>query len=255
MKKLLSFLLAASIFGCKYQRPPTPVQVPQESPEEKAAKALLATTPVPIRIAGKAYFFGDSITEGYNGNIVTADNWVALLAASVGWEAVNLGIGGSTLEWKINGSPSLNSMYVRAVNEIPAKTDNDKYLFFAYGINDVGFNTPDLTAEQFTADYQFVLDKAYAQGWLAKDIVLVNIYYCNEQLVFGKGVVTPGRLAAFNTALNTVAVKNGTRFIDINTFMKTNGAGYLLSADGVHPTNTGYAVIARGVQAALSTFQ
>jgi lysophospholipase L1-like esterase len=254
MRKICAVVLIIVLAGCKYH---APIPIPEDSADAKAAKALLATVPAPVRIAGKAYFFGDSITQGYNGSGVVADNWVALVASFVGWDAANLGIGGTTMERFINGSPSLYSMYVRSVTEMPAKTAADKYIFLAYGINDVGYNTSDLTVTQFTSDYRFVLDKAFAQGWQPKDIVLVNIYYCNEPLLFRNtdASTTGGRLAAFNTAIKAMADEKGTRFIDINTFMKTNGAGYLLSADGVHPNNTGFAVIARGVEEAIRGFQ
>ncbi|MEO7212157.1 SGNH/GDSL hydrolase family protein [Mucilaginibacter sp.] len=254
MKKICALVLTIVFSSCKYH---APTVNPEESPNAKAAKALLATTQTPLRIPGKAYFFGDSITQGYDGQIVNPRNWVGLVAAFIGWDGYNFGVGGTTLEKNINGVSAPQSM-VNRVGEIPVKGAADKYLFFAYGLNDVGFNTTDLTTTQFTADYQYVLGKALALGWQAKDIVLVNIYYCNEQLLLketGPGGSATGRLAAFNNALSAIAEKNGTHFININTFMKSNGADYLLSNDGVHPNETGYAVIAHGIEEEIRGFQ
>jgi lysophospholipase L1-like esterase len=252
MKKLLSILLIILIAGCKKSYYVVP---DEDSPNAKAAKALLATTQPPLHISGKAYFFGDSITEGYDGKIVNPRNWVGLVSAFTGWDGFNYGIGGTTLEKYVNGVSAAQSM-VNRVGEIPTKTDNDKYLFFAYGVNDVYLNTADLNPTQFSADYQLVLDNAYSKGWLPKDIVLVNIYYLNEatllQFTDPAGTAT-GRLAAFNTALKAVADKNTVHFIDIRTFMLNHGADYLLG-DGVHPNETGYAVIARGIEDALRVF-
>jgi lysophospholipase L1-like esterase len=253
MKRILSIFLIILIAGCRkgYIAPPV-----EDSPNAKAAKALLATTQVPLHIPGKAYFFGDSITQGYDGQIVNPRNWVGLVAAFIGWDGYNFGIGGTTLEKNINGVLAPQSM-VNRVDEIPVKSSTDKYLFFAYGVNDVYLNTTDLTPAQFSTDYQLVLDSAYSKGWLPKEIVLVNIYYLDEAklLQFTDPAGTAiGRLAAFNAALKAVSEKNSVHFIDIRTFMLNNGADYLLG-DSIHPNETGYAVIAHGIEEEIRGFQ
>jgi lysophospholipase L1-like esterase len=62
------------------------------------------------------------------------------------------------------------------------------------------------------------------------------------------------RQSTFNAVIQDIAVKNNTRFVDIYSFMKSYGADYLISSDGLHPNETGYAVIARGMIEAVRTF-
>lgn len=225
--------------------PPTPVEPPP-----------IPTTPPPVVPAPNAWFFGDSITEGYDGTSVNPKNWTALLSAAMGWEGHNLGIGGSTLEKNGNGISAAKNMYNR-IAEIPAKQQTDKYLFFAYGINDVAYNFFDQTATQFEADYQYVLDAAQSKGWHASDIVIVNIYYCREELLFKytdpKGTAG-GRLALFNNTIKNLAERNSTHLIDVYAYMQANGLNALVAADGVHPNAYGYSVIARGMEAAVKSF-
>jgi lysophospholipase L1-like esterase len=225
--------------------PPAPVETVPVTPP--------STPPI---INGKAYFFGDSITEGYDGKSVNAKNWAALLSQAMGWEGHNLGIGGSTLEKTSNGVSVAKNMYNR-VSEIPQKGEGDKYLFFAYGINDAAYNFYDLTVTQFTVDYQFILDVARSKGWQGNDIVIINIYYCNAAALFRYSDplgIAHGRLATFNAAINAIADTNGTHLIDIYSYMKENGADQIVSADGVHPSEAGYAVIARGIEKAIRGF-
>ena len=211
----------------------------------------------PITITFKAWFFGDSITEGYDGKSVNAKNWAALLSQALGWEGHNLGIGGSTLEKNVNGLTVAKNMYNR-ITEIPFKTEADKYLFFAYGMNDVGFNFFDLTPSQFAADYQYVLDAARDKGWQSRDIVIVNIYYCNQAALFKYSDplgTASGRMALFNATIKNIAERNGMHFIDVNSYMISNGADLLVAGDGVHPNETGYAVIAHGIEEGIRGFQ
>jgi lysophospholipase L1-like esterase len=228
------------------------------TPGTDAAKTLLPSNQEALNIKGNAYFFGDSITEGLTAGGVVDSNWVALVSKFTGLNGRNLGISGTTLEEKINGIPSLQSMYSRCTTEVPVKAANDKYLFFAYGMNDVGYNYSDLNANQFKSDYDYVLKDAFKKGWKSADIIILNIYYCNEagfSIYNVDPVANRERQNLFNDAIKSIAVSNGTRFIDVYSFMQNNGGTALICPDGIHPNNDGYAVIARCVEEALRRFQ
>jgi lysophospholipase L1-like esterase len=246
-KHLFSCLfLLVFLNGCKKEHPVSKADI-------QATDGLLSSSQKPLSIKGNVYFFGDSITEGLTNNGITVNNWVALVSMFTGLNGYNLGIAGTVLESRINGNEAVSSMYSRCDN-IPVKKADDKYLFFAYGMNDVGNNYPDLNPDQFTADYQYVINNAFKKGWQAHDIVILNIYYCNESGFLIYQVNPPANRARqnlFNNAIKNIARNNNTRFIDIYSYMENNGAAYLICPDGIHPNDDGYAVIARGVEEAL----
>lgn len=235
---------------------------PNVSAEDtNAIETLLASANPPFAIQGSVYFFGDSITYGYTSGVYTTGNWVSLVSAFTGCNGKNLGIGGTTLERVVNNVNMPTAMYNRAVNEIPVKNADDKYLVFAYGVNDIGFNYSDTNPDQFSADYQYIINIAFSRGWPAKNIILVNAYYCNDKgyrSYLGYGVSQAAdkqRTNLFNNAIANVAQSNGLHVIDIYTFMLQHGAEGLLSPDGLHPSEVGYSVIARGIEAQLRTYQ
>lgn len=236
-KVLLSFLLI-TLIGCKKQL------VSQE--ELNDAMKLLASPQEPLKISGNAYFFGDSITEGVA--IAGDKNWVYLVCKFTGLNGFNLGIGGSTLVGHSEGRLVASGMYNR-VAEIPVKKESDKYLFFAYGVNDILIGAPDMTEENFVSDFEYVLSKARANGWKSKDIIILNTYY------FKEGDLKKSRQIQFNEAIKKIATKNATRFIDIESFMYDHGRNALLSWDNLHPNEVGYAVIARCIEEALRSYQ
>ncbi|MBK0379571.1 SGNH/GDSL hydrolase family protein [Mucilaginibacter segetis] len=255
MKRILPLFLFAILLGCKKGIVESEVKL---DTDKLNADNLLSAEQKPLTVPGKAYFFGDSITEGYSGNAVIADNWVNNVSKFVGWDFENLGISGTTMVKNVNGADDPLSMYNRAIAEIPEKTTGDKYLFFAYGMNDVGKNVFDVTTAQFIQDYQYVINNALAKNWNPSDIILLNIYYCKDQGFTLYNVEPPAthfRQITFNQAIKNIALKNEVHFIDIYSFMKDNGADYLISYDGIHPNKNGYAVIARGVIEALRSYK
>jgi lysophospholipase L1-like esterase len=255
----VSSLIVALLFlvtGCKKDIYTQPIN------NDEAVSKTSSSTQETTTLQSNVFYFGDSITSGVtsvNGTgTVTDKNWAALLSADMGWTCHNLGIPGTTMVKSVNGNIEANSMYSRAEKEIPQKRAKDKYLFFAYGINDVLKNYDDVSTAQFKEDYQYVLNVAFARGWKPQDIVLLNGYYC---LISGYAIynIAPfadrNRHMAFNSAIKTVADSNKTRFIDIYGYMQNNGGDTLLIFDGIHPTLTGYNVIAQGVKKVINSFQ
>lgn len=252
MKKLLYTCSLIILMGChkKY--------VSYNEDMMNAAEQLLASSQAPLKVTGNAYFFGDSITQGWNGSQVIVNNWVNLVAGFTGLTASNFGVGGTTLEMSSTYLYQL-SMYKRASTDISVKTASDKYLFFAYGTNDVINVIPDFNVDQFAIQYQYVLNIAFAKGWKPQDIVLVNIYYMNAaSYPTSVGLTNQSatdRTNSFNDVIKNIALKNNTRLIDIRSYMETYGADYLICPDGIHPSDVGHAVIARGIEEALRGFQ
>ena len=105
--------------------------------------------------------------------------------------------------------------------------------------------------------YQTTLDSIVgyaisAKGWNSTKIILLTPFYITttgySSFVGSCSVTTAAdttRHQAYSTAVISVATSRGTQSVDIYTYMKnTSGIDTMISSDGVHPNNTGHALIA-----------
>jgi len=211
----------------------------------------------------RAWFKGDSITEGSTGTIpYTVFNWVNLTCEAMGWTPYNLGATGTCMTSTTPLDPDNGpNQYDDKANLHTYDSANDVALFINYGVNDCGYNFANYTPALFQSQYEEVLEYANTnKGWPLNKIVIVGGYWVLSgdptygwQLYTIYGVGTPStevRYATFRTAMQNAADNTGIfGFINVNSAM-----GGDTGPDGIHPEVSNYADIANEVISELSTF-
>lgn len=190
-------------------------------------------------------FFGDSITYGeYDG---VFGGWVDILKRYAlqkfhegnGDELIlfNLGIGGETTEGLLKRMPV----------ELAARNSADGNLvFISYGANDLAIKDGAyiVEPEKFKENIKIAVQHAKQ---FSKDIYLVSILPIAQKIdgvVVGSGKLrTNEEVIVYNQILKDIAVENSLSYIDFyNAVLEDKEI--LLSADGVHPNEKGYGIMA-----------
>ena len=191
-------------------------------------------------------FIGNSISYGV-GASDTAHRWTTLFSSSKGKVEVNMGISGQVLE---NGTVCSRTVFDETT--IPAYISQTA-LVIALGVNDVGLNNGTMTSSVYQTTLDSIVGYAIsAKGWNSTKIILLTPFYITttgySSFVGSCSVTTAAdttRHQAYSTAVISVATSRGTQSVDIYTYMKnTSGIDTMISSDGVHPNNTGHALIA-----------
>ncbi|WP_082376993.1 SGNH/GDSL hydrolase family protein [Chryseobacterium indologenes] len=190
-------------------------------------------------------FFGDSITYGeYDG---VFGGWVDILKRYAlqrfhegnGDELIlfNLGIGGETTEGLLKRIP----------HELSARNSADgNIVFLGYGANDLAIkdNKQAVGHEKFRNN---MITAAKQAKNFASDIYLVSILPVAQKI--DGVVVSSGKLRSnkevvmYNRILKDIAADHGLGYIDFYTAF-IEDKEFLLSADGVHPNEKGYGIMA-----------
>ncbi len=209
-------------------------------------------------VGNNVYYFGDSITHGVNASD-SAHRWSTLLSALLGCVEINHGIDGSVLENRSPTNPFGGSNMVSRVASIPVKAVNDALVVFMFGMNDWGYNGVNYTPAHYIADYQTVISECAARGWPGLRILICSpTYPADIAFAFYGGLSgnsNPDRngMLAFKAAAKSIADTNGALYVDTYTPMLNGGGASLVSGtDGVHPNDSGYAVIANSVYSFLN---
>lgn len=190
-------------------------------------------------------FFGDSITYGeYDG---VFGGWVDILKRYAlqkfhegnGDELIlyNLGIGGETTE----------GLLKRMHHELSARNSPDGNLvFISYGANDLAIKEglQIVNTEQFKNNIKTAVQFAKQ---FSNDIYLVSILPFSRKVdgvVASSGKLrTNEEVAVYNQILKDIAVGESLTYIDFySAFVEDKE--FLLSADGVHPNEKGYGMMA-----------
>lgn len=176
-------------------------------------------------------FAGDSITYGYNASD-TAHRWTSLLCASYQCTEDNKGVNGKRVDdfdW----------------TTIPAKTESIKYMFVAFGINDIF--AASISASDFYTNYIAKLDYLHnTKGYAYEDIIILTPYYVNPEAY---NVDTDGTLVkhlAFRQKVFDLALLKGCNLADVYEWMVEQPDPLALveiSGNYLHPNDAGYAVI------------
>nr|WP_315033878.1 GDSL-type esterase/lipase family protein [uncultured Chryseobacterium sp.] len=190
-------------------------------------------------------FFGDSITYGeYDG---VFGGWVDILKRYAlqkfhegnGDELIlfNLGIGGETTEGLIKRMP----------HELSARNSPDGNLvFLAYGANDLAIKDGDyiVSPEIFKNNIETAIQHAKE---FSNAIYLVSILPISRKIdgvVVGSGKLrTNDEVVVYNQMIKNIAADHSLLYIDFySAFLEDKEI--LLSADGVHPNEKGYGMMA-----------
>ncbi|NML72416.1 SGNH/GDSL hydrolase family protein [Chryseobacterium sp. RP-3-3] len=189
-------------------------------------------------------FFGDSITYGeYDG---VFGGWVDILKRYAlqqfheGSNEIilfNLGIGGETTEGLLRRMP----------HELAARNSAEgNIVLIGYGANDLAIKDGNqlVAPEQFKDNIKTAVRHAKQH---ANDIYLVSILPFSQKV---DGVQTPGGklrtngdVLVYNQILKDIAADNALHYIDFYAAF-VQDKEVLLSADGVHPNEKGYGIMA-----------
>jgi acyl-CoA thioesterase I len=179
-------------------------------------------------------FFGDSITYGeYDG---VFGGWVDILKR---YELIlfNLGIRGETTEGLVK----------RISYEMAARNSADgNIIFMGYGANDLAKKDGNyvVNPEKFRNNIWGAIQTAKL---FSNDIYLVSILpfskNVNGVVVASGKLRTNDEVVVYNQILKDIAVENSLHYIDFySAFLEDKE--FLLSADGVHPNEKGYGMMA-----------
>lgn len=190
-------------------------------------------------------FFGDSITYGeYDG---VFGGWVDILKRYAlqkfhegnGDELIlfNLGIGGETTEGLLKRMPT----------ELSARNSADGNLvFISYGANDLATKEGIQVVNPESFKDNIIKAVQHARQF-SEDIYLVSVLPVSKNI--DKIVVSSGKLRSneeviiYNQILKDIAADHSLRYIDFyNAILEDKEV--LLSADGVHPNEKGYGIMA-----------
>lgn len=190
-------------------------------------------------------FFGDSITYGeYDG---VFGGWVDILKRYAlqrfhegnGDELIlfNLGIGGETTEGLLKRMPV----------ELEARNSADgNLIFISYGANDLAVKEGIQVVNPEKFKNNIITAVQHAQQF-SNDIYLVSILPISKNI--DGVVVSSGKLRSnkevivYNQILKDIAADHSLRYIDFYNGV-LDDKEVLLSADGVHPNEKGYGIMA-----------
>lgn len=177
------------------------------------------------------FFPGDSYTQG-NGAASPARTWANYLAAAMGWEAVQSGIGGTG--WVSSGS-SLPA--TRVANDLALRTHAPDRIRPALGYNDDGSDMVLLQSQMIAALEAMLADFPSA----VREV---------------QGPWTPlgetPSLATVKKKMMQVCAGEGVAFGDISQIITAANAALYTGPDNVHPTALGHQYL--GQQIALVAF-
>ncbi|MGU3377156.1 SGNH/GDSL hydrolase family protein [Chryseobacterium sp. M5A1_1a] len=190
-------------------------------------------------------FFGDSITYGeYDG---VFGGWVDILKRYAlqkfhegnGDELIlyNLGIGGETTEGLLKRMPT----------ELGARNSADGNLvFIGYGANDLAIKEGIQVVEPETFKNNITTAVQHAKQF-SNDIYLVSILPVSQKIdgveVSSGKLRTNNEVVIYNQILKEIAADQSLKYIDFYTAFLEDKE-FLLSADGVHPNEKGYGIMA-----------
>jgi lysophospholipase L1-like esterase len=191
--------------------------------------------PAPFAGENRVVFMGDSIT----------DNWKfdGADGSFPGKPYINRGIGGQTTP----------QMLVRFRQDVIAL--KPKVVVIMGGTNDIAGNTGPMTLEQTEDNLASMAELAAVNN--------IRVVLCSVTPAFdypwSPGLKPAPKILALNRWIKTYAAEKGFVYVDYHTALKDsrNGLPAKLSADGVHPMPSGYAIMApladAGIEKALKT--
>jgi lysophospholipase L1-like esterase len=187
-----------------------------------------AELPPPAAGENRVVFMGNSITEGWQPNF---------REMFPGRPYINRGISGQTTP----------QMLVRFRQDVVAL--KPKVVVILAGTNDIAGNTGPSTLEMIENNLASMAEIAKANG--------IRVVMASVLPVFDykwkPGLEPAPKIVALNAWIKDYAQKNGVVYLDYHSAMRDekNGMRAELSADGVHPNEAGYRVMAPLTEAAI----
>ncbi len=193
-------------------------------------KEANAALPEPKPGESRVVFFGDSITDGWH-----LDQYFP------GKGYINRGISGQTT----------SQMLVRFQQDVVNL--KAAVVVVLAGTNDIAGNTGPISIEDIEANYAALADLARAHGihLIFSSVTPVNNYTPESQNFYAQR--SPAKILALNAWLKNYSSANGLVYLDYFSAM-VDVRGLLrkdLAADGLHPDDAGYRIMAPLADAAV----
>jgi len=188
---------------------------------------------------GTGLWFGDSITFG-SGATTRDTRWSTIVARNLGLKEFNTGKSSSQLRQNVvSGAYLGRAGGFQTYSEF--STVQASTAFIMYGTND--YITGDVAVggtPSIIADYKSKLNTivAYFKNRRIR-VILVGIPWGTNTDVVKRNL--------YQTAMQEVAIAQGVRYVDNETVFTDTGNPSALTTDGVHPLDTGHALIAQNV--------
>ena len=197
-------------------------------------KEANAALPEPKPGESRVVFFGDSITDGWH-----LDQYFP------GKGYINRGISGQTT----------SQMLVRFQQDVVNL--KAAVVVVLAGTNDIAGNTGPISIEDIEANYAALADLARAHGihLIFSSVTPVNDYTPESQNFYAQR--SPAKILALNAWLKNYCSANGLVYLDYFSAM-VDVRGLLrkdLAADGLHPDDAGYRIMAPLADAAVKQAQ
>ena len=192
----------------------------------------------------KAVFFGASTVEGA-GASGPEKRFSTIVARTLGWEEINLGIGGTTVTGRDDEGQVTdeNSGLGRVPDVLDAQPD---VALILYGANDFAQSRPLGSGEQFRQgtffwDYDTMLRGLLFVLHPVQVIISTNFYRADAETPNAEGLT----LADYNRAIREVGARHGVRVLDAYADAGMDADNWAEeSDDGVHPNDAGHECLA-----------
>jgi acyl-CoA thioesterase-1 len=174
----------------------------------------------------RAVFVGDSYTAG-TGATNASTTFPQLVAERMGWEVVNLGRGGTSYLATSDQAGCGLDYCPNYLEMIPAVVDADPDIVVVSG----GRN------DQMSTEVAAQIDRFYTE---LRATLPDAVIYATSPL--GDDDPAPRSLASMGAAIEAAVTKAGGQYLDLG--QPLTGRPELITGDGVHPNDDGYALIA-----------
>jgi lysophospholipase L1-like esterase len=189
----------------------------------------------------KAIFYGDSISSSDPALI----KWPDIVQEKLELGGVNYGVVGSTLVKRSGYTvPSLEDIISK---DLPDFNERYRFLFIAYGTNDICLNDSVGSVDRFYYTYDKMLQLFIRAGWPPARIVVVSPYFSTlegrkrYEVYNIDSAASQQRVIAFVAACQRVALRHNCKFI--NAYSAFNRADIYLT-DGIHLTPYAHQIMA-----------
>lgn len=177
-----------------------------------------------------ATFTGTSITQGIGASDI-AHTYTNIVAKQLRVVEINSGAPGNVLQHS-PGFPNSNTFKDSYTTIIYPKRPGDKYLFFAWGENDISWDgTYNVDTAYFKRDYVIIINYALSIGWALGDMKIISPFYQTSAPLLTQH--------NYVDAAKHVADSMGIQFI--NVYDDGEALSKALLWDNIHPSDRGHA--------------
>ncbi len=195
--------------------------------------------------------FGHSYVFGANASTPTL-RYSSLFCSALGAIEKNLGVSGSTVMKQAPVDYQGAQSFVERMTQIPAYGFNKKFLWFDGGLNDAGQTAAAYTTTNYIAAWDSVFNYVInTLGWPREKIGILGVEFIGQAgltyygTVTGNAAPTYARMRQFDSCNRAEALKWKINWIPMYDKIRYNDSTLLGGTGTVHPTDSGYAYMAK----------